>query len=115
MDQQQGGTPPVDFASDLEVLRGLLKRFCTRNSELAPHAMFGEMSNPERMRYTHLHFDHHLRQFGTLRSTDSAYGRFFPQPASLPVEVKRPVVGIRADLFLVPQSSGPTRRPAGAV
>jgi len=63
MDQQQGGTPPVNFASDLEVLRGLLKRFSTRNGEFAPHAMFGEMSKPERMRYAYRHFDHHLRQF----------------------------------------------------
>ena len=64
MDQQQGGTPPVDFASDLEILRNLLKRFCTRKGDFAPHAMFGQMSKPERMRYAYLHFDHHLRQFG---------------------------------------------------
>jgi Protein of unknown function (DUF1569) len=64
MDQQQGGTPPVDFASDLEELRGLLERFCTRESEFAPHPMFGEMSKAERMRHAYLHFDHHLRQFG---------------------------------------------------
>jgi len=64
MDQRQGGTPPVDFASDLEELRGLFERFCTRDGEFAPHAMFGEMSKAERMRHVYLHFDHHLRQFG---------------------------------------------------
>jgi hypothetical protein len=64
MDQQQGGTPPVDFASDLEKLRILFERFCTWKSEFAPHAMFGQMSEAARMRHAYLHFDHHLRQFG---------------------------------------------------
>jgi hypothetical protein len=64
MDQQQGGTRPVDFTSDLEELRGLFERFCTWEGEFAPHAMFGEMSKAERMRHAYLHFDHHLRQFG---------------------------------------------------
>jgi len=64
MDQQQGGTPPVDFASDLEELRILFERFCTRGGEFASHATFGQMSRAERMRHAYLHFDHHLRQFG---------------------------------------------------
>lgn len=64
MDQQQSGTPPVNFASDLEELRILFQRFCTREGEFAPHAMFGQMSKAERMRHAYLHFDHHLRQFG---------------------------------------------------
>jgi hypothetical protein len=64
MDQQQGGTRPVDFESDLEELRILFERFCTREGEFAPHAMFGEMSKAERMRHAYRHFDHHLRQFG---------------------------------------------------
>ena len=64
MDQQQGGTPPVDFASDLEKLRILFERFCAWEGEFSPHAMFGQMSEAERMRHAYLHFDHHLRQFG---------------------------------------------------
>ena len=64
MDQQQGGTPPVEFASDSDELRILYERFCTREGQFAPHAMFGQMSRAERMRYAYLHFDHHLRQFG---------------------------------------------------
>jgi len=64
MDQRQGGTPPVNFASDLEGLRSLFQRFCTGEGGFAPHAMFGQMSRAERMRHTYLHFDHHLRQFG---------------------------------------------------
>ena len=64
MDQQQGGTPPVIFSSDLEELRILFERFNTRDGEFTPHAMFGQMSRSERMRHAYLHFDHHLRQFG---------------------------------------------------
>lgn len=64
MDQQQGGTPPVNFASDLEELRILFERFNTREGGFTPHAMFGQMSKAERMRHAYLHFDHHLRQFG---------------------------------------------------
>jgi len=63
MDQQQGGTPPTDFASDLEELRSLFERFCAREAVFASHAMFGQMSKTERMRYAYLHIDHHLRQF----------------------------------------------------
>lgn len=64
MDQRQGGTPPVDFTSDLEELRGLFERFCGREGEFASHAMFGQMSKTERMRYGYRHIDHHLGQFG---------------------------------------------------
>jgi hypothetical protein len=64
MDQQQGGTPPAEFASDLEKLRILFQRFCSWQGEFAPHAMLGQMSRTERMRHAYLHMDHHLRQFG---------------------------------------------------
>jgi len=64
MDQQQGGTLPAEFASDLEKLRILSERFCASEGEFAPHAMLGQMSRTERMRHAYLHMDHHLRQFG---------------------------------------------------
>ena len=64
MDQLQGGTPPAEFASDLEKLRILFNRFCTSEVEFAPHATLGQMSRSERMRHAYLHMDHHLRQFG---------------------------------------------------
>jgi hypothetical protein len=64
MDQQQGGTPPTNFASDLAELRILFERFCAAEGEFAAHAMFGQLSRAERMRHGYLHFDHHLRQFG---------------------------------------------------
>ena len=63
MDQDQGGTPPVDFASDLAEFHILFEQFCTREDEFAPHAMWGQMSKTERLRYAYLHIDHHLRQF----------------------------------------------------
>ena len=64
MDQQQGGTPPQEFASDLEKLRALFERFCSWQGEFAPHPTFGPLSRTERMRHAYLHTDHHLRQFG---------------------------------------------------
>ena len=64
MDQNHGGTPPEEFASDLENLRILLERFCAWEGEFAPHVFLGRMSRTERMRHAYLHMDHHLRQFG---------------------------------------------------
>jgi hypothetical protein len=64
MDQREGGTPPVDFASDLDELRDLFERFCAWEGAFASHAMFGQMSKTERMRYAYRHIDHHLKQFG---------------------------------------------------
>jgi len=64
MDQQQGGTLPVEFASDVEKLRTLFDQFSGWKGEFAPHPMFGHLSKSERMRHAYLHMDHHLRQFG---------------------------------------------------
>jgi hypothetical protein len=64
MDQQQGGTQPVEFVSDVDSLRMLFERFCSWKGEFAPHAMLGQLSRTERMRHAYLHMDHHLRQFG---------------------------------------------------
>lgn len=64
MDQQQGGTPPSEFASDSEKFRILFERFFSSENQFAPHGMFGQMSRSERMRHAYLHIDHHLRQFG---------------------------------------------------
>jgi Protein of unknown function (DUF1569) len=64
MDQQQGGTQPVEFASDVEKLRKLCDQFCGWKGEFAPHATFGQLSRTERMRHAYLHIDHHFRQFG---------------------------------------------------
>lgn len=65
IDQQLGGTRPVNFASDMAELRILFSRFCGQTGKLAPHPMFGQLSEAESMRHAYLHTDHHLRQFGT--------------------------------------------------
>jgi hypothetical protein len=64
IDQKLGGTPPAEFASDVEGLRILVKRFSAHEGEFTPHAFFGQMSKSERSRHAYLHMDHHLRQFG---------------------------------------------------
>jgi hypothetical protein len=63
MDQQQGGTPPAEFAADMQQLRILFDRYCA-SQKFSPHPMFGPMSRTERMRWAYLHMNHHLRQFG---------------------------------------------------
>src|SRR5580700_11690271 len=57
MDQQQGGTPAEEFASDVKKLHILFERFCTSQGEFAPHPMFGSLSRTERMRHAYLHLD----------------------------------------------------------
>jgi hypothetical protein len=64
MDQRQGGTQPVEFASDVQKLRTLFDQFCDSKREFAPHPILGQLSRTERMRHAYLHMDHHLRQFG---------------------------------------------------
>ncbi len=63
MDQQQGGTPPAEFAADVQQLRILFDRYCAAQ-QFSPHPMFGPLSRSERMRWAYLHMNHHLRQFG---------------------------------------------------
>jgi hypothetical protein len=64
MDQQLGGTKPLEFAKDVAEFRALVERFCTTENNFAPHPMFGQMTRAERMRWAYLHIDHHFRQFG---------------------------------------------------
>ena len=66
LDQQVGGTPPVEFAADMQDLRGLIERFTRRPADFTwkPHPHFDSMSEREWKRLAYLHADHHLRQFG---------------------------------------------------
>ncbi len=66
LDQQIGGTKPVEFQTDMQELVRLLNRLTAQSPapELAPHPRFGKMTRKEQMRYAYLHMDHHLRQFG---------------------------------------------------
>ena len=65
LDQQIGGTRPVDFDRDVAELSGLLNRFSRNPPQFDwPHPYLGRMSVAEWMRLGYLHSDHHLRQFG---------------------------------------------------
>ncbi len=62
VDQQQGGTPPVEWDADLQ---DLLRRY---DAFKAPdghrHPFFGMLSKDEWNTWAFRHIDHHLRQFG---------------------------------------------------
>ena len=66
IDQERGGTRPVDFAADLAQVEALLELFMapTRTFDWPPHPMFGTLSDAAWLRWGYLHADHHLRQFG---------------------------------------------------
>jgi hypothetical protein len=65
VDQEAGGTRPMDFADDVARLESLLQRFVTSEmTDRPPHPVFGRMSNKAWLRWGYLHTDHHLRQFG---------------------------------------------------
>ncbi len=66
MDQEIGGTRPVEFDGDVRELRRLLERFTRQPRDFSwrPHPIFGEMTEKDWMRWGYLHMDHHFRQFG---------------------------------------------------
>jgi Protein of unknown function (DUF1569) len=66
LDQQLGGTAPLEFAADMCELPQLLDRFTRQPKDFLPqpHPHFGPLTDKEWMRLGYLHPDHHLRQFG---------------------------------------------------
>lgn len=65
VDQEIGGTRPVEFASDKRALEALIDQFARRTGDsLQPHPIFGRLSTDEWQRWGYRHVDHHLRQFG---------------------------------------------------
>ena len=66
MDQLIGGTAPVEFEHDKRALVTVIERFSNpkRDFEWSPHPIFGQMPDPEWLRWGYVHTDHHLRQFG---------------------------------------------------
>ncbi len=65
VDQEIGGTRPVEFASDRRQLEALIEQFAARSGDdFQPHPMFGRLTTGEWQRWGWLHTDHHLRQFG---------------------------------------------------
>jgi hypothetical protein len=65
-DQEQGGTPPTEFAHDLATLNAACDRFVQQLDLITarPHYLFGMLSRSEWARWGYRHMDHHLRQFG---------------------------------------------------
>jgi uncharacterized protein DUF1569 len=66
VDQEVGGTRPIQFAADLADLSELLDVFTNQELEggSAHHPIFGKLSRNAWLRWGYLHTDHHLRQFG---------------------------------------------------
>jgi len=67
VDQEAGGTRPIDFAADVAELATLLDRAATARRDRIDgtlHPIFGRMSAPAWLRWAYLHADHHFRQFG---------------------------------------------------
>ena len=66
VDQEFGGTRPIEFATDLAETEALLTRVASRAgaAEWPDHPIFGRMSKGDWLRWAYLHTDHHLRQFG---------------------------------------------------
>jgi hypothetical protein len=66
VDQELGGTRPVEFAADVARLEALVEAVTSQAA--APgwqaHPIFGTMSEAAWLRWAYLHMDHHLRQFG---------------------------------------------------
>jgi hypothetical protein len=66
VDQEIGGTPPLEFSRDEQELEVLMEQFVSRRQDtLKPHPIFGPLSTREWQRWGWLHVDHHLRQFGS--------------------------------------------------
>jgi hypothetical protein len=66
VDQEGGGTLPVEFGADVAQVEALLQQMTAPSRSLAgrPHPIFGPMSDAAWLRWGYLHTDHHLRQFG---------------------------------------------------
>ena len=66
VDQEAGGTKPGEFAADIAQLETLIE-FVTPQDGPGPwqvHPIFGRMTTAQYLRWSYLHCDHHLRQFG---------------------------------------------------
>ena len=65
LDQRIGGTPPSAFAADVATVEALIDQ--SRAADFfagRDHPIFGPLSDRAWRRWSYLHFDHHLRQFG---------------------------------------------------
>jgi hypothetical protein len=65
LNQESGGTAPVDFDQDVADLLAQLDRFKAAGNDLTghPHPLFGKLTAREWRLWAAKHTDHHLRQF----------------------------------------------------
>ena len=65
IDQEIGGTTPVDFDADVARLEALMAIVTARKRNFVwqMHPIFGPMSEDDWLRWAYRHVDHHLRQF----------------------------------------------------
>ena len=66
VDSLRDGTPPAEFARDIDRLEQSLRALVEEASagRCVRHALFGPLSPNQWLRFGYLHADHHLRQFG---------------------------------------------------
>ena len=66
VDQEIGGTKPAEFAIDVAELEAFITLITAQPRTFTWHAhpIFGPMSDAAFLRWSYLHMDHHLRQFG---------------------------------------------------
>ena len=66
LDQEIGGTKPLDFSDDVRRLEQLVDNVTAQGARIdwQSHPIFGRMSEAAWLRFVYLHIDHHLRQFG---------------------------------------------------
>lgn len=66
VDQEAGGTCPVEFTDDVAAFEAQLRAVAAldSNDNWPAHPVFGPMSQSAWLRWGYLHVDHHLRQFG---------------------------------------------------
>lgn len=64
VDQRKAGTLPLEWERDRAELLRLMEWFSSPQTRKTPHPIFGQMTEPQWMRWAYLHCDHHLRQFG---------------------------------------------------
>jgi len=64
VDQKREGTKPGDFAADVRAVEEYVIGILEADLDGRPHPLFGKMSRAAWLRWSYLHADHHLRQFG---------------------------------------------------
>ena len=65
LDQQQKGSAPRDFYTELEFLLKMIDVFNEREeAKLKPHPMFGKLTKKQWRDLLIKHLNHHLKQFG---------------------------------------------------